>query len=607
MSSTAEERPRIVGLETEHVVLYEPLAEGERGSFGSSPAPGDPSDLDETVESPRKPPFELLQTVLFEALLNGRKAAASSGFKGGFFLENGGLVHMESYIRRPADAPILEASTPECRSPWDLLLYSRAFDTILEETSRRSELLLARHGYAGRLVFGKNNRDPRGVGYGCHENYLVYSRATPRERVLRLAAAPLILLCYSPLFIHLLIILLLGAIWLLLLSAVHGLPRLVHRAQAWLRRRAPWIPEAGRVANAIAQIVLLWPFHQVYTAIVRRLAFGSLLRHLTPFLVTRPILCGSGLLNFEQGAYELSQRPGLTQSLARARNMFGRHKTIFDLKGFLVEPLALFRTVQKLSLTGGDSNLSDVPNVLKLGATLLVIEMIEAGESFEDLRVSRPVRALKAVSLMGPWKEVSLRSRGTMTATEIQREYLARAAAFFRDRAPGRLRHDEVLKLWSEALEESTGGPRPAVASLDWIAKKSILDRAVLPRTNWKIFFAWGRILEAAGLERSARAEGLEDLLRRVPAPRRISLRRLAARLDLDPSDFHNQRDLHFQARKIDLRYHELGGSGYQRALEAEGWIRRLADEAAVERAVETPPQDTRARVRGYFIGKSGA
>lgn len=190
-----------------------------------------------------------------------------------------------------------------------------------------------------------------------------------------------------------------------------------------------------------------------------------------------------------------------------------------------------------------------------------------------------------------------------MTAMQIQREYLNRAKRFFEGRSPGRLRQDEILKLWQEMLDKLGDRPQALAGELDWTAKKLLLDRAVLARTNWKVFFAWGKVFELAGLERSAAAESFHDLLRRLPPIQRFRVRRLAARLLVDPSEYVPQRDLHFQARKIDLRYHELGGfTSYQRALESEGLIRRLVPDDAVERAVKTPPQDTRARVRGYYI-----
>ena len=83
-------------------------------------------------------------------------------------------------------------------------------------------------------------------------------------------------------------------------------------------------------------------------------------------------------------------------------------------------------------------------------------------------------------------------------------------------------------------------------------------------------------------------------------------MRTLTSRAGLDAAEFAGQRDLYFQARKIDLRYHELGGTtGYQRLLEAEGLIRKLTDPAEVEAATREPPRDTRARVRSYYIRAS--
>ena len=138
-----------------------------------------------------------------------------------------------------------------------------------------------------------------------------------------------------------------------------------------------------------------------------------------------------------------------------------------------------------------------------------------------------------------------------------------------------------------------------------WSAKKSLLDRAVLAQGGWKTFYAWGRWFEAASL-RAVSERSFEDVLRRKSFLARYRLRRLAARLRLDPGEFHERRALYLQARKIDLRFHELGAKpGYQRLLESEGLIDRLTVEEDVELAGREPPRDTRARIRGYYIQRS--
>jgi hypothetical protein len=596
----SEERRGIVGLETEHVVLYVRDEADFLTADGISEAESGPA-----------PPFDLLQLVLYDCLLSGRKSAVSSGIKGGYFLENGGLVHMEIYLHSQADAPILEVATPECRSPWDLVVHSRGFDEILEETSRRSALALRRHGFKGRIAFGKNNLDTRGVGFGCHENYLVHTKPSRRERIVGAVCLPFLLLCYFPVFLLFMLVLFSAFLWFLITTAAPFLENAITSAIARVRRRAPWLIYAGRSIYFAGTTALLYPSIKAYSVLIRLLAFRPYLRDLSSFLMTRQIVTGTGMLNFKSGAYELSQRAGLTKKLGEIV-MFGKRKTVFDLKGFLFDrtgffnysaPLGLFQPTKKLSIAVGDSSLSDIPNLLKTGATMLVIEMIEAGESFANLRLAKPVKALKSISLEGPWKALPLRSGGSRTALEIQREYLRRAKAFFAGREPGLLRSGEILRLWEEMLDKLGDRPQELAGDIDWAAKKSILDRAVLPRTNWKVFFAWGRLFTMARLDRAAAAESFHDLMQRLPVIQRFRARRLAAQLLLDPSEYRMQRDLHFQARKIDLRYHELGGgTSYQRALEAEGMIRRITNDESVSRATKTPPQDTRARVRGYYI-----
>ncbi len=572
------ERPGIFGLETEYAVLFLRDSDGEEGP---------------------PPSFDLVQEILFQCLLEGRHAARSSGLKGGYFLENGGLVHMEIFLRNQGDTPILEVATPECRSPLDAITYSRAYDAILEETSRRSMARLEAAGYRGRLVFGKNNTDARGTGFGCHENYLVYHRPGKPALWLFFLCAPLILAALVPAF--LILVTVLTAVYLVV-AAAHLIPPLVRLAELAYRRLPRWVIEHGRIAGYFVLTVLLLPAVALYSFLLRHLALRPFIRGLTPFLVTRQILTGSGSLNFKHGIYELSQRASLTRSIARII-MFGRQKTIYDLKGLLYDPWEIVRPQKKLTVTLGDSNLSDTPGLLKIGTTALIIEMIEAGVTFDDLQLAQAIRDFREVSRGGPWKHVELRSGASMTALDLQREYLRRASAFHQSRPAGKLNTREILDLWEEMLETLADRPQALSDSLDWVAKKTILDQAVLARGNWKTFFAWGSAFDAAGLEAVSRAIDLRDLKRLTPFHRRWRLARILRSRELDEADFDDERDLYFQARKIDLRFHELSdGGGYQRRLEDEGQMHRLVDLASVQNAVTQAPLDTRARVRGFYI-----
>ena len=67
-----------------------------------------------------------------------------------------------------------ELSTPECRTPFEALLYDLAGEQILRESMR-----LSATDPGGRtVVVYKNNSDGKGQSYGCHENYLV-DRSVP--------------------------------------------------------------------------------------------------------------------------------------------------------------------------------------------------------------------------------------------------------------------------------------------------------------------------------------------------------------------------------------------------------------------------------------------
>jgi proteasome accessory factor A len=57
-----------------------------------------------------------------------------------------------------------------------------------------------------------------------------------------------------------------------------------------------------------------------------------------------------------------------------------------------------------------------------------------------------------------------------------------------------------------------------------------------------------------------------------------------------------------FRARRIDLRFHELGPRGGARRLERRGLLRRISQPAEVTRARTEPPSDTRAFARGQAI-----
>src|SRR5256886_4743529 len=115
--------------------------------------------------------------------------------------------------------------------------------------------------------------------------------------------------------------------------------------------------------------------HENYS-VSRQGEFGRLTDILIPFLVTRQLICGAGkVLQTPRGAvYCLSQRAehiwgGVSSATTRSRPIINTRD----------EPLADAERYRRLHVIVGDSNMSEVTTLLKVGATDLVLRMVEAG------------------------------------------------------------------------------------------------------------------------------------------------------------------------------------------------------------------------------------
>jgi proteasome accessory factor A len=109
--------------------------------------------------------------------------------------------------------------------------------------------------------------------------------------------------------------------------------------------------------------------------------FGRLADILIPFLVTRQVICGAGkVLQTPRGAvYCVSQRAEhIWESVSSATT---RSRPIINTRD---EPHADAERFRRLHVIVGDSNMSETTTLLKVGATDLVLRMIEAGAIMRD-------------------------------------------------------------------------------------------------------------------------------------------------------------------------------------------------------------------------------
>ena len=198
---------------------------------------------------------------------------------------------------------------------------------------------------------------------------------------------------------------------------------------------------------------------------------------LIPFLVTRQLICGAGkVLPTSQGAvYALSRGPRPSWQHMSSVGTRPRPRPLINTRN---EPRAAGQAFRRLHVAVSDPNMSESTLLLKLGATDLVLRMIEAGAVLPDLILDHPVQAIGAVSLdLTGRSPVRLADGRAMSALEIQREYLARASDFAAssgaDAASGR-----VLALWDRVLDSVETGNLDAIArEIDWVAKCQLIER----------------------------------------------------------------------------------------------------------------------------------
>jgi proteasome accessory factor A len=502
---------RLMGMETEYALRFHPRAPG-----------GD---------RPRN-------ATLFDRLLAAVAARVpiANAFirEFGWFTANGGAVRFERnpFFNWRAASGLVEGATPECRGPRQLLRYQRAQDALL------SRAAVASGGDDGDAALLKNNQDPFGNVYGCHENY---------EAVL--ARGPGLLVWW--LVIVVLPLFLLPVAMAVGLAMIVGVPLCVPAAAvgAALGGRHGAL-RACEVALAWALTLCLLPVMFLIDQFVRLAAFRRQRRRMLAFLVSRPVITGAGTVD-AGGRFGLSPRAGAVGTLCGSAAECSRPMFYFGYlwKGVLNLMAGdwegykrLFWPRQRLQIASGDSNMAQVAEYLKVGTTLLVLEAIEAGEFADAPRLWFPLRAMRRLCA-DPDLRATVRAvwGRPWTALQLQRYYLEGCRRYVARVAPDHAEAAEVLRLWGEALDALEEDPRRMVGKLDWVTKRYLLETA------------------GAGAPVAA-------------------------------------------LRKIDVRYHELTREGYYLRLEAAGAAPTLAEPEDVLEAVGKPPENTPAALRGRLI-----
>jgi proteasome accessory factor A len=286
--------------------------------------------------------------------------------------------------------------------------------------------------------------------------------------------------------------------------------------------------------------------HENYL-VPRHQDLGRLTDILTPFLVTRQLICGAGkVLPTPRGVvYCVSQRAEhIWESVSSATT---RSRPIINTRD---EPHADAERFRRLHVIVGDSNMSETTTLLKVGSTGLVLRMIEAGVVPQDMTLDNPVRAIREVSHdMTGRGRVRLASGRELSALQIQHEYLNRVRDFT-SRNGLDAAGERVLELWERVLAAiETGNLDKIAREIDWVTKYQLIERY----------------------------RAAHDLP--------LSAARIA---------------------QLDLAYHDIRrGRGLYYLLQRDGAVERVTRDLDIFTAKEVPPQTTRAKLRGDFIRRA--
>jgi proteasome accessory factor A len=279
----------------------------------------------------------------------------------------------------------------------------------------------------------------------------------------------------------------------------------------------------------------------------RRDDFGHYAEVLIPFFVSRQIFAGAGkVLQTARGAmYCVSQRAEhIWEGVSSATT---RSRPIINTRD---EPHADAERFRRLHVIVGDSNMSEYATFLKVGTTSILLRMLEDPSCvLRDMTLENPIRAIREISHdMTCTRRVRLANGREASALDIQSEYLGRAMRYADAKGFSPLEM-QALKMWEHCLTQIQEDPLSLDRECDWVIKHRLIEayraKHDLPLSHPKV-----------------------------------------ALMDLQYHDVNRSRSLFYRMQQKDL-------------------VERMCTDADIDTAVDTPPQTTRARLRGEFIRRA--
>jgi proteasome accessory factor A len=279
---------------------------------------------------------------------------------------------------------------------------------------------------------------------------------------------------------------------------------------------------------------------------------------LASFLATRQIFCGAGRIGScnpqpfrdwddftppesenELVDFQLSQRADHIPNESYRWVQYNR--AIVNTRD---EPLSDPSKYRRVHLLVGDSNMSEFATAMKMGTTVLMLELLTQGVAEPDWILEDSVKSMRDISRDSKFKwEVTLANGLQSSALDIQWRILQTAQKYL---AGTNSETDWILENWESVLTDLPKGPEALIGRVDWAGKYWMLTEFM-------------------------KGENLS---------------------------WHDD-----WVKSQDLEYHNLNlQTGLHWALEESGDSHRKTTDNAIEFAKSNPPKGTRAHGRGELV-----
>jgi Pup-ligase protein len=348
----------------------------------------------------------------------------------------------------------------------------------------------------------------------------------------------------------------------------------------------------------------IWASHESY---LHRTDPRRLPAALIPFLASRVVLSGAGGWDMRCIGLQFTLSPRAPAICELSGTDTQRLRPLFHTKN---ETLSSTGT-HRLHVCCSETLCSDMATALRFGSTALVLAIIDAGaEPGTCVRLKAPLYALHRYALDPTCRTMAdLVDGRRVSAIQIQRAYLAAVearlgAAGLPDWAPA------ICALWRTALDDLDGSQVSAGVTLDWAIKRKVYTHRLRQYgLEWSSLHIWNAAIRQLRRAWAVAHDGEEsfDLEMMLGTPAVVAkagaevspmLERHGFRWD-QLADFAKLRT---ELLEIDTRFSDLSEHGVFRSLDAAGVLRHRVSDFNLDDAIETPPQGTRAAIRGAVV-----